>query len=301
MAAPAQPDLVAESLLRYYRNPASPDKPALRPQDLTASFAVVAKLALGKPVTFTNSGFASPIVAKTLRRAALQFIRRTQFNDDADHYALLGVAPDATMQAIRENHRLLIQIVHPDRASPDLGWPDGIAARVNRAYQILKHPDSRAAYDLQRSTGPHPAWVWDAANAGAIVRRNRPPPPVRPVLPEWLTAGVGGFVRRNPTFAIFAVLISACSLAVASVLWLDSGATLRRGEPRPMRTAVPAQPAIGIESGSTQAAVAAPVPASASTSAAPAPASGSTGAAPVPASAPMPDVAAERSARTVVP
>ena len=243
MAAPAHSDLVAESLLRYYRDRASNAKPALNPQDFVAYFGIVARLALGKPVAFTNPGFATPPVLRVLRCAALHFIRRTQFRDGADHYQLLAVTPDASTQAIRENHRLMIQIVHPDRAPPEAGWPDGIAARVNQAYFVLKHPDSRAAYDLQRSAGlvrPPPPWGTHPASPIAVARRNRPPP-VQPALPEWLTAGVGGFVRQYPTVTIFAVLISACSLAIASVMWLDPGVKLTRGGARPPQMS--AQPA----------------------------------------------------------
>ena len=47
MAAPAHSDLVAESLLRYYRDPASTAKPGLNPQDFVAYFGIVARLALG--------------------------------------------------------------------------------------------------------------------------------------------------------------------------------------------------------------------------------------------------------------
>ena len=63
MAAPAHSDLVAESLLRYYRDPESTAKPALNPQDFVAYFGIVARLALGKPVAFTNPGFAKPPVS----------------------------------------------------------------------------------------------------------------------------------------------------------------------------------------------------------------------------------------------
>ena len=50
----------------------------------------------------------------------------------ADARALLGVAPDATPDAIREAHRRLIARVHPDS-----GGSAELAARVNLARDTL--------------------------------------------------------------------------------------------------------------------------------------------------------------------
>lgn len=75
---------------------------------------------------------------------------------------------------------------------------------------------------------------------GASRRRFWPPRPAssrgagrdaQPVLPEWLTAGVGGFVRRHPAFTIFAVLISLSVLSIGRIIWSEHEGTLTRDTP----------------------------------------------------------------------
>src|SRR5205814_1920418 len=107
---------------------------------------VVMRLARGRPVKITNQPFRTPHAAQELARAALPFAGRMLFREDASHYQVLGLAPDASPASIREHHRLLIQLVHPDRYNDGLVWPEGIAARVNRAYSVLKNEGMRATY-----------------------------------------------------------------------------------------------------------------------------------------------------------
>ncbi|MFV0309058.1 MAG: J domain-containing protein [Desertimonas sp.] len=73
--------------------------------------------------------------------------------DRSDHYATLGVAPDADRGEIRRAYRRLARQLHPDhtlRARPD----DGSAmAALNEAYRVLGDPGRRALYDAARRTG----------------------------------------------------------------------------------------------------------------------------------------------------
>ncbi len=64
------------------------------------------------------------------------------------HYRKLGVDPEAPIARIREHYRELISIFHPDRLHADVRAGDAeLAARVNEAYNALKHAESRARYD----------------------------------------------------------------------------------------------------------------------------------------------------------
>ena len=83
-----------------------------------------------------------------LERAALFFIGQVLLAHNANHYRILGLEPGAAIDEIKEHHRLLMRLFHPDRqATPD-ERSDAIATRINQAYNVLRSPDARAAYDL---------------------------------------------------------------------------------------------------------------------------------------------------------
>lgn len=229
---PANGDLVAEALLRYFRDPVQYRAEMLRENEVTGNLDLVVRLALGRPVGLSSPGLLGASIAQELRRAAVFFVQQILFRDGASHYQVLGLTPDASPEAIRENHRLLIQVVHPDRHSTPLAWPESVAARVNRAYSVLRNADTRAAYDQQeagarskRKSGRRAASTF-STSAGGIVRTRRRVPVS--ALPEWLTYGVGGFFREHPVFTIFASLISLSVLVIGGIVWSDREVTLTR-------------------------------------------------------------------------
>jgi curved DNA-binding protein len=70
---------------------------------------------------------------------------------DDDLYEILGVLPSAEDIVITAAYRVLAQRYHPDRwAGPPAEAHERMAA-INRAYETLKDPARRAAYDGQRS------------------------------------------------------------------------------------------------------------------------------------------------------
>ena len=63
-----------------------------------------------------------------------------------DHYAALGVAPDADHEVIKAAFRALAKKYHPDTAA------DPMAAKarfreINEAHSVLSNPEARAEYD----------------------------------------------------------------------------------------------------------------------------------------------------------
>jgi molecular chaperone DnaJ len=52
----------------------------------------------------------------------------------ADHYAVLGLRPDAGRAEVDEAYRRLIKLYHPDR----MGGDGSRAAEINRAYTMLR-------------------------------------------------------------------------------------------------------------------------------------------------------------------
>lgn len=76
-----------------------------------------------------------------------------------DHYAVLGVAPDADSDELRAAWRFAIEAFHPDRypAPGQRERAHDMAARVNAAWDVLGDPARRRDYDIQRRRGSHEA------------------------------------------------------------------------------------------------------------------------------------------------
>jgi DnaJ-class molecular chaperone len=73
-----------------------------------------------------------------------------------DHYAILGVAPDAGPAQITHAYRTLLRRHHPDtraHASDSAGEDhDAALQRILTAYEVLHDPHQRAAYDQRLQT-----------------------------------------------------------------------------------------------------------------------------------------------------
>lgn len=69
-----------------------------------------------------------------------------------DYYKILGIAPDAEPGEIKRAFRKLARKYHPDiNASPEA---EAMFKDVNEAYEVLKDPERRAAYDQLGKPGP---------------------------------------------------------------------------------------------------------------------------------------------------
>ncbi|AAO29128.1 DnaJ domain-containing protein [Xylella fastidiosa subsp. fastidiosa] len=71
-----------------------------------------------------------------------------------DYYATLGVEPSAGEAEIKTAYRRLARKYHPD-VSQELGAEERFKA-VNEAYEALRDPNKRAAYDQLRAQGYRP-------------------------------------------------------------------------------------------------------------------------------------------------
>jgi len=78
---------------------------------------------------------------------------------DFDPYAVLGVARHASLAEIRAAYRALAAKYHPDRhqGNPLNDLAAEKLAELNRAYEILSDPATRAAFDGNRPTFSQPA------------------------------------------------------------------------------------------------------------------------------------------------
>ena len=71
-----------------------------------------------------------------------------------DYYAILGIEPSAGEAEIKTAYRRLARKYHPD-VSKEVGAEDKFKA-VNEAYEALRDPQKRAAYDQLRARGYRP-------------------------------------------------------------------------------------------------------------------------------------------------
>lgn len=109
-------------------------------------------LANGSPEALELAAHQTGSERAQVQAAASFFIQQVCFVRSADHYRVLGLRADATAEQIKEHHRLLMRLVHPDRQGVSDLWADAYAARVNEAYSVLSRPPSRERYDALLQT-----------------------------------------------------------------------------------------------------------------------------------------------------
>lgn len=84
---------------------------------------------------------------ETVRQAATFFIEQILFAPNADSYRVLGANPQASAGELRRNVALLLRWLHPDLDHE--GERSIFTGRVTAAWNNLKTPERRAAYDEQ--------------------------------------------------------------------------------------------------------------------------------------------------------
>ncbi len=88
---------------------------------------------------------------ETLRAAAAFFIEQILLRPGANSYHILGVGADATASQLRQNLALLLRWLHPDVS--ENAQRSIFVTRVTTAWNDLKTPEKRAAYDIAHASG----------------------------------------------------------------------------------------------------------------------------------------------------
>lgn len=67
-------------------------------------------------------------------------------------YKLLGLTEGADIADVKKQYKLLAGVLHPDK-NPELAG--GLFTSITEAYNILKNPESKSAYDATGSVSPN--------------------------------------------------------------------------------------------------------------------------------------------------
>lgn len=146
-----------------------------------------------------------------------------------DPYTILGVAPTATNDEIKEAWLSRLTVYHPDRHPENSEWFTRQAARLNEAYHVLKDPARRHAYDERRR---REFLAREQCTSIGMPPGSSAPPAASPQ-------------PSRPTGRRIPVLVTVSSIAAAGLLLL---ALSDRDAPRPqlyLRT-VPPVAAVGL-------------------------------------------------------
>jgi hypothetical protein len=117
----------------------------LRSSPLPAGVEVLLRIAAGDEATATEAAELSGRAREVVRNAAAFFIEQILLCPEADSYRVLGANRNAAGVELRRNMALLMTWLHPDVHRG--GERSIFAGRVTRAWEDLKTPDRRAAYD----------------------------------------------------------------------------------------------------------------------------------------------------------
>ena len=144
-----------EIALAYHRQPlAYPhfrDRQTPLPHDFAALIPPFC-VALTRRAQVHTARHAAISVAE-LQTAAGRFLRDVLLLPGGDHYRCLGLTPAARPADIRAHYALLIRLCHPDHPDRLPAVDDRMTARLNEAYQHLRQPALRAAYDATLPRG----------------------------------------------------------------------------------------------------------------------------------------------------
>ncbi len=127
----------------------------VRSEPLPEGVELLLRIAAGEADTARSAALTALRSPETVRRAAVFFIEQIQFAPDADSYRVLGADAAASAGELRRNAALLFKWLHPDRGAH--GARAAFASRLTVAWNDLKTPERRAAYDARRRAAADPA------------------------------------------------------------------------------------------------------------------------------------------------
>jgi hypothetical protein len=120
----------------------------MRAGPLPEGVSILLRIAAGDAAVTNQASTSLGRPRETVRDAATFFLEQILLHSDSDSYRVLGASREANYPELRRNMTLLLQWLHPDMDRDDLR--SVFATRVTRAWNDLKTPERRAAYDRAR-------------------------------------------------------------------------------------------------------------------------------------------------------
>ncbi len=161
------------------------------------------RIAAGCETTMREASRATAETSDLIRQSAELYLQQALFAPAADHYRVLGAAPDASPETLRAHFLWLMRWLHPDQNASD--WKSVYVHRVTDAWETLKRPGGRARYDRMQHQRP---------DDGAFAR---PPRPHSARTPQWLVRAAAR--RRTRVRRVkLAVLVVAVGATVAAII-----------------------------------------------------------------------------------
>ena len=117
----------------------------LRDSPLPDGVPMLLRIAAGDEVAEREAAASLDRPAQVVRDASVFYIEQLLLYPEADSYRVLGADPKAPTAELRQNMAHLIRWLHPDKNPMEERAV--FVNRVNRAWDDLKTPDRREAYD----------------------------------------------------------------------------------------------------------------------------------------------------------
>jgi len=146
---------------------------AMKAEPLPENVPYLLRIAVGDGKAAQEAAELTEKPLETIRAAAAFFIEQILLDPGCDSYRILGARPSATSAELRRNMALLVRWLHPDL---DRNADRSIfAGRVTGAWDNLKTPERRAAYNKARSAAKAERRARRADRFGGLssVQRNR--------------------------------------------------------------------------------------------------------------------------------
>lgn len=142
---------------------------ALRDRGLPRGMEELIAIAGGAPARVEGPARVLGISTTVAVDSARFFVQEILLHPQADAYRVLGVSPDADHARIKRHYRALQQWLHPDRLANS---PESVySARVNRAWDLLRTPARREAFDATASTQKVDATGASGPAVGSHIKR----------------------------------------------------------------------------------------------------------------------------------
>jgi len=143
----------------------------VRAEPLPEGVPLLLRIAAGEPEAERRALELVDRPLAEIREAATFFIEQILLAPEASSYRVLGTTPEASAAELRRNMALLMRWLHPDVEGE--GERSVFAGRVTSAWDDLKTPERRAAYDRRRASASPPARSAKSPKKLSAKRRRR--------------------------------------------------------------------------------------------------------------------------------